>query len=199
MNHQNIKMLKICHNSGHALGICICGCSLLYRRVLWASKSAVFNSTKSFKICRYKRLCPKDLRVCAPAAAVLTHSLQLDKTHPYLRFHEIFSTNYSAEHRNIYYLFLKCKESNCGFRKILASLWLLSTHYTPKFRKKARKVISRYRISFLSKHLCSISEKNGMIVGVSRDDFQNVSCLHPENSSAAVSFFLNMYRHYYVP
>ena len=32
-------------------------------------------------------------------------------------------------------------------------------------------------------------------MGVSRDDFQNVSCLHPENSSAAVSFFLDMYRH----
>ena len=29
--------------AGHALGIWICGCSLFYRRELWASKSAGFN------------------------------------------------------------------------------------------------------------------------------------------------------------
>ena len=29
-----------------------------------------------FKICRCKRSCPKDLRVCAPAAPMLTHSLK---------------------------------------------------------------------------------------------------------------------------
>ena len=45
--------------TGHALGIWICGCSLFYRRELWASKFAGFNSTKSLKICgcqmwRYK-------------------------------------------------------------------------------------------------------------------------------------------------
>ena len=58
-------------SSGHALGIWICGCSLFYRRELWASKSAGFNSTKSLKICGCKRCCPKDLQVCAPAAPVL--------------------------------------------------------------------------------------------------------------------------------
>ena len=50
---------------GHVLGIWICGCSLFYRRELWASKSAGFNSTKSLKICGCKRWCPKDLWVCA--------------------------------------------------------------------------------------------------------------------------------------
>jgi hypothetical protein len=32
-------------DSGHGLGIWICGCSLFYRRELWASKSAGANST----------------------------------------------------------------------------------------------------------------------------------------------------------
>ena len=32
-------------NTGHALGIWICRCSLFYRRELWASKSAGVNST----------------------------------------------------------------------------------------------------------------------------------------------------------
>ena len=31
---------------------------------------------------------------------------QLHKTHPYKRFHELFSTNYPVENRNIYYFFL---------------------------------------------------------------------------------------------
>ena len=61
--------------TGHALGIWICGCSLFYRREFWTSKSAGFNSSKSVKICGCKRCCPKDLRVCAPTAPVLTHSL----------------------------------------------------------------------------------------------------------------------------
>ena len=60
------------YRTGHALGIWIYGCSLLYRRELWASKSAGFNSTKSLKICRCKRWCPKDLQA---HASVLTHSL----------------------------------------------------------------------------------------------------------------------------
>ena len=58
--------------TGHALGIWICGCSLFYKRELWASKSEGAHSTKSLKISGCKRWCPKDLRVHAP---VLTHSL----------------------------------------------------------------------------------------------------------------------------
>ena len=60
---------------GHALGIWICGCSLFYKRELWASKSEGANSTKSLKISGCKRWCPKDVRVPAPAAPVITHSL----------------------------------------------------------------------------------------------------------------------------
>ena len=63
--------------SGHALGFWICGCSLFYKRELCASKSAGAHSTKSFKICGCKRWCPKNLRVRAPAAPVLTHSLNI--------------------------------------------------------------------------------------------------------------------------
>ena len=55
-------------NSGNALGIWICGCSLYYKRELWASKSAGAHSTKSLKISGCKRWCPKDLRDRAPAA-----------------------------------------------------------------------------------------------------------------------------------
>ena len=51
------------YSSGHALGIWICGCSLLYRRELWASNSAGVYSSKSPKICGCKRWCPKDLWV----------------------------------------------------------------------------------------------------------------------------------------
>ena len=61
--------------AGHPLGILICGCSLLYKRDLWASKSAGAHSTKSLKISGCKRWCPKNLRVRAPAAPILTHSL----------------------------------------------------------------------------------------------------------------------------
>ena len=65
--------------AGHALGIWICPsagavCSI---RELWASKSAGAHSAKSFKISGCKRWCPKDLRVHAPAAPMLTHSLPL--------------------------------------------------------------------------------------------------------------------------
>ena len=61
--------------TGHALGIWICGCSLYYKRELWASKSAGAHSTISLKISGCKRWCPKDLRVREPAAPALTHSL----------------------------------------------------------------------------------------------------------------------------
>jgi len=44
------------YNSGHALGIWICGCSLFYKRQLRASKSEGFNSTNSLKIFRCKSL-----------------------------------------------------------------------------------------------------------------------------------------------
>ena len=45
-----------CSESRHALGIWICGCSLFYRRELWTSKSAGFNSTKSLKICKVQKV-----------------------------------------------------------------------------------------------------------------------------------------------
>ena len=61
--------------TGHALRIWICGCSLFYKRELLATKSAGAHSTKSLKISGCKRWCTKDLRVLAPAAPVLTHSL----------------------------------------------------------------------------------------------------------------------------
>ena len=38
-------------------------------------KTAGAHSTRSLKISGCKRWCPKDLRVCAPASPVLTHSL----------------------------------------------------------------------------------------------------------------------------
>ena len=50
---------KIELHSGHALEISICGCSLFYRRELWASKSASFNSTKSLKSVGAKGDVPK--------------------------------------------------------------------------------------------------------------------------------------------
>ena len=64
-------------HSGHALGIWICGCSLFYRRELWASKSAGAHSNKSLKISGCKMWCLKDLRVHATAAPLLTCSLAL--------------------------------------------------------------------------------------------------------------------------
>ena len=45
--------------TGHGLEIWICGCSLFYKRELWASKSAGAHSTKSLKISGGKRWCPK--------------------------------------------------------------------------------------------------------------------------------------------
>ena len=51
---------------------------VFYKRELWASQSAGAHSTKSLKINGCKRWCPKDLRVHAPAAPVLTHSLAAD-------------------------------------------------------------------------------------------------------------------------
>ena len=60
--------------SGNALGIWICGCSLIYKRELLVSKTAGAHITKSLKISGCKRWCPNDLRVRAP---VLTHSLIL--------------------------------------------------------------------------------------------------------------------------
>ena len=61
--------------AGHVLGIWVCGCSLFYKRELWASKSVGAHSTKSLKISGCKRWYPKDLQVRAPAAPLLTHSL----------------------------------------------------------------------------------------------------------------------------
>ena len=49
------RIFTTCSTAGHALGIWICGCSLLYRGELWASKSAGAYSTKSPKICGCKR------------------------------------------------------------------------------------------------------------------------------------------------
>ena len=64
-------------SAGRALGISICGCSLFYKRELWASKSASAHSTFSLKISGCKRWCLKDLRVRALTATVLTHSLDV--------------------------------------------------------------------------------------------------------------------------
>ena len=64
------------HLPGYALEIWICGCSLFYKRELWASKSAGAHSTKILNISGCKRWCPKHLWDRAPATPVLTHSLQ---------------------------------------------------------------------------------------------------------------------------
>ena len=53
------------------LGIWICGCSLFYKRELWASKSAGARSNRSLKISGCKRGCPKN------PAPFLTHSLNI--------------------------------------------------------------------------------------------------------------------------
>ena len=58
----------ILRGSGNALGIWICGC----RCILESSGSQNCRCTRSLKISRCKRGCPKDLRVRAP---VLTQSL----------------------------------------------------------------------------------------------------------------------------
>ena len=60
-------------SSGNVLEIWICGygCSLFSG----FSKSVAAHSTRSLKISGCKRVCSKDLRVRAPAAPVLTHSL----------------------------------------------------------------------------------------------------------------------------
>ena len=56
-NHQklNNENLVVQIGCSHALGIWICGCSLYYKRELWASKSAGAHSTKSLKISGCKR------------------------------------------------------------------------------------------------------------------------------------------------
>ena len=59
----------------HALEIWIFGCTLFYKRYLWASKPAGSHNTISLKISGCKRCCPNNLWVCAPAAPVPTHSL----------------------------------------------------------------------------------------------------------------------------
>ena len=60
--------------SGNALGIWICGCRCILESS-GSQNSVVQHSTGSLKISGCKRWCPKDLRVRAPAAPVLTHSL----------------------------------------------------------------------------------------------------------------------------
>ena len=90
-------------------------------------------------------------------------SQQWHKTYPYLRFHEIFSKNYSVENRNIYHLFMKWQMQRIQLRLQKDFGFIVVLECTPKFRKKARKVISRYRISFLSQHLCSISKQMGWL------------------------------------
>ena len=56
------------------LGIWICGCSLFYRREL---SSGPPNLQVSMVLKACKRWCPKDLRLHAPAAPVLMHSLSM--------------------------------------------------------------------------------------------------------------------------
>ena len=59
--------------AGNALGISICGCRCILERS-WSQNSGCA-STRSLKISGCKRWCHKDLRVLAPAAPALTHSL----------------------------------------------------------------------------------------------------------------------------
>ena len=89
------------HIAGHALGFWICGCCLFYKRELWTSKSAGAQSTKSLKICRCKRWCPKDLRVCAHAAPMLMHSLTLHIRFMYVSVNIIWLVyiNWESLHR----------------------------------------------------------------------------------------------------
>ena len=73
-----LMSLYICFSTRAFVRTLICGCSLLYKRELWASKSAGAHSDKSLKISRCKRWCPEKLRVRAPAAPGLTHSLWMN-------------------------------------------------------------------------------------------------------------------------
>ena len=75
-NFVSFEKLKKIEYECRACGIWICGCSMFYKKEFWASKSAGAHSTKSLKISGCKRWCPKDLRVRATAAPVLTHSLE---------------------------------------------------------------------------------------------------------------------------
>ena len=75
----NIYRAKQTWMSGNALGFWICGC----RCILESSGSqnsgcTNAHSTRSLKIGGCKRWCPKDQRVRAPAAPVLTHSLNVN-------------------------------------------------------------------------------------------------------------------------
>ena len=103
--------------AGYALGIWICGCSLLYKRELWASKGARAHSTKSLKISGCKRWCPKDLWVPAPTTPVLTHSLHGEKRQWRKRFRyrwnvindlkKILLTNFKSGQIRIIFFFQK--------------------------------------------------------------------------------------------
>jgi hypothetical protein len=55
IEHKKHYRKKMQCRPGLALGIWICGCSLFYKRELWASKSAGAHSTKSLKISGCKR------------------------------------------------------------------------------------------------------------------------------------------------
>ena len=127
------------HIPGHALGIWICGCSLFYKKELWASKSAGAHSTKSLKISGCKRWCLKDLRVCAPAAPMLTHSLNVltkinseTSNHIYWSGQSAFWEDY--ERREFSYTFLNldfCKTMPWRFKLYSFEIgrWILLARY----------------------------------------------------------------------
>ena len=100
------KVQILLYFAGYALGIWICGCSLFYKRELWASKSAGSHSSKSLKISGCKRWCPKDLRVRAPAAPVLTHSL-LCRTKASLWYLTVTSVIFSMRKSTLTFILLE--------------------------------------------------------------------------------------------
>ena len=78
---------------------------------LWVSKSAGAHSTRSLKISGCKRWCPKDLRVCAPSALVLTHSLY---NHPFVWTCWIqLSEQFQAFYCNVHRAAIACCSSCC--------------------------------------------------------------------------------------
>ena len=111
------KVQILLYFAGYALGIWICGCSLFYKRELWASKSAGSHSSKSLKISGCKRWCPKDLRVRAPAAPVLTHSL-LCRTKASLWYLTVTSVIFSMRKSTLTFILLEfrlfCVEAELG-------------------------------------------------------------------------------------
>ena len=122
------------------LGIWIFGSSLFYKRGLWASKSAGAHRTKILKISGCKRWCPKDLQVRAPAAPVLTHSLndfQSCYSLPLSAFFDSFLyydvTNFSLFHltrKRMYGISIFVKKiNNNNYIVYQIPLWVIPNYY----------------------------------------------------------------------